>query len=69
MQFDIRVFWICFFVLALSACDRNSPVTNDRYHSSDELWHIDKKLYSATRTFQHPWDLSLKLDTNLGLLA
>ncbi len=38
MQFDIRVFWICFFVLALSACDGNSPVAFDRYHSSDELF-------------------------------
>ena len=38
MQFDIRVFWTCFFVLALSACDGNSPVTIDRYHSSDELF-------------------------------
>ncbi len=38
MQFGVRVFSVCLIVLALSACGGNSPVTTDRYQSSDELF-------------------------------
>ena len=38
MLFDLRALCACFFVLALSACDDNHPVSNDRYHSSDQLF-------------------------------
>ncbi len=38
MHNGVSVFSVCLIVLALSACDRNSPVTIDRYQSSDELF-------------------------------
>jgi uncharacterized protein (DUF302 family) len=38
MQFGVSVFSAYFIVLALSACDRNSPITSERYQSSDELF-------------------------------
>lgn len=38
MQFGLSVFSVCIIVLALSACDRNSPITIERYQSSDELF-------------------------------
>ena len=38
MLFELRILYASFFVLALSACDDNRPVTNDRYHSSDQLF-------------------------------
>ena len=38
MQIGVSVFSVCLIILALSACDRNSPVTIDRYQSSDELF-------------------------------
>ena len=38
MQFGIRVFSVCLIGLAVSSCDRNSPITTDRFQSSDELF-------------------------------
>jgi len=38
MQIGFRVFSVCLIGLAVSSCDRNSPITNDRFQSSDELF-------------------------------
>ncbi len=38
MQFGMNVFSVCILVLALSACDSGSPITIERYESSDELF-------------------------------
>jgi uncharacterized protein (DUF302 family) len=38
MQFRVRAFLVCLIGLAVSSCDRNSPITIDRFQSSDELF-------------------------------
>jgi uncharacterized protein (DUF302 family) len=38
MQFSVRAFLVCLIALAVSSCDRNSPITIDRFKSSDELF-------------------------------
>jgi uncharacterized protein (DUF302 family) len=38
MQFGVRVFSVCLIGLVVSSCDRNSPITIDRFQSSDELF-------------------------------
>ena len=38
MQFGVRVFSVCLIGLAVSSCDRNSPISIDRFQSSDEFF-------------------------------